>query len=273
MVRPDPAAVDVAVHDLGGDGPLLLISHATGFHGRCYEPMAHALGDRFHSIAPDYRGHGDTPVPADWVVDWAGFGDDAVTVAESLDHPLVAFGHSMGGAALLMAAHRHPDWFTRLVLFEPIAFPRRDDDRESPQSTIAAIARRRRATFPSLDEAYDNYASKPPMNSFTPEALRAYVDHGFAPDPEGVRLKCAPEFEAATFELGAQQNTWELLADIDVPVTVIGGVLDGTPPAAIAGAIADALPNGSLVYVDEFDHFAPMVDPAAVAKIVIDASG
>ena len=33
------------------------------------------------------------------------------------------FGHSMGGACLLMAAHRNPALFRRIVAFEPIVFP------------------------------------------------------------------------------------------------------------------------------------------------------
>jgi pimeloyl-ACP methyl ester carboxylesterase len=273
MVRAGSPPVEIAVHDLGGSGPQLLISHATGFHGRSYEPLAAALADHFRSIAFDYRGHGDTPVPPGWAVAWEGYGDDAVAVAESLDHPLAAFGHSMGGTAVLMAAHRHPSWFTRLVLFEPIVLPPHPPAPDGGPAGIVEGARRRRATFPSFDDAYRNYAAKPPLNAFTPAALHAYVDHGFRLVPGGVELKCTPEHEAATFEMGGRHATWELLPEIEVPVTVVGGVLDGTPPAAFAGEISDRLPNGSLVYVDDFDHFAPMADPEAVAKIIIAAAG
>jgi hypothetical protein len=42
--------VELAVHDLGGEGPVLLVSHATGFHGRCYLPLATHLATRFHSV-------------------------------------------------------------------------------------------------------------------------------------------------------------------------------------------------------------------------------
>ena len=80
MIVPSTDGVEIAVHDLGGTGPPLLISHATGFHGRCYEPLAHALADRFHSVAFDYRGHGDTPQP-DGPVDWQRYGDDAEAMA------------------------------------------------------------------------------------------------------------------------------------------------------------------------------------------------
>ena len=71
-------------------------------------PLAEALAPRFHSIAFDYRGHGDTPQPPNIEVDWNRYADDVEAVALSLTRPLPAFGHSMGGACLLMAAHRHP---------------------------------------------------------------------------------------------------------------------------------------------------------------------
>ena len=57
------------------------LSHATGFHGRCYVPLADALADRFHSVAFDYRGHGDTPLPAGDTIDWERYGDDAEAMA------------------------------------------------------------------------------------------------------------------------------------------------------------------------------------------------
>ena len=40
--------VDVAVYDLGGDGPPLLLAHATGFHGLVWDGFADRLTERFH---------------------------------------------------------------------------------------------------------------------------------------------------------------------------------------------------------------------------------
>jgi pimeloyl-ACP methyl ester carboxylesterase len=187
-------------HDLGGEGPVLLVSHATGFHGRCYLPMAGELRTRHRCIALDYRGHGDTPMPPGVAVTWEGYGDDATavarTVADAAGTPVVAFGHSMGGACLLMAAHRDPTLFERLVLFEPIVFPPqglRDPD-EGPSPLIAG-ARRRRRTFPSFDDAIENYARKPPLGSFTHAALEAYVRYGFTRGDDGqVYLSCDPRW-------------------------------------------------------------------------------
>lgn len=270
--------VELAVHDLGGEGPTLLISHATGFHGRCYEPVARALADRFHCVAFDYRGHGDS-TSSNEPVDWERYGDDAVAMARSLDGPVVAFGHSMGGACLLMAAHREPALFRRLVLFEPIVFPtdrpRHDSDSDSDgDSALAAGARRRRTSFRSYEEAIANYAAKPPLGWFTPEALEAYVRHGFALGDDGqVHLKCRPDTEAATFEMGGSHHTWDVLASIGTPTLVIAGSVSPMQPSAVAGAIAERLPHAAYLELPQFDHFAPMTHPREMAELIAEFCG
>jgi pimeloyl-ACP methyl ester carboxylesterase len=278
--------VHVVVHEFGGTGRALLLSHATGFHGYCYLPIADALDDRFTSYALDYRGHGDTPRPADWQVDWERYGDDALAAARAIapDGGLTGFGHSMGGAALLMAAHREPDLFDTIVLFEPIVFPpdgtgpapsggSASEEGPGGPSMLVVGARRRRPTFESFDAALANFGSKPPMMNFDPDVLRLYVAHGFRTSPEGVRLKCDPEHEARTFEQGGVHGTWELLPEITDRVIVVTGVVDGTGPASIAQGIAERLPNSTFVSRPEFDHFGPFVEPARFAELIVDSSG
>jgi pimeloyl-ACP methyl ester carboxylesterase len=272
--------VQIAVHDLGGQGERLLVSHATGFHGRCYEPLATALTDRFHSVAFDYRGHGDTPRP-EGPVDWERYGDDAEAMARWLavanGGPIAAFGHSMGGACLLMAAARAPELFRHLVVFEPIVFPPVPAEASgTPKegSSLANGARRRRATFLTHEAAIENFAAKPPLGRFTPAALEAYVRHGFAPDPAqgaGVHLKCRPDTEAETFEMGPVHHTWDALPSIQVPVTVVSGAVAPMQPSMIAAQVAERLPNARYLQFDHLDHFGPMVEPATVAAIVADA--
>jgi pimeloyl-ACP methyl ester carboxylesterase len=263
--------VEVAVHDLGGVGPQLLISHATGFHGRCYLPLADALRDRFHCIAFDYRGHGDTAAPLGHPVEWARYGDDAAAMARSLDTPVMAFGHSMGGASLLMAAHRDPTLFSRLVLFEPIVYPAQGLREDNTPSPMIAAARRRRVTFPSYDEAIANFARKPPLGSFTPAALDAYVRYGFREDAHGhVHIKCRPEAEASTFEMSTSHHTRDVLHEITIPVLVLAGVIQPMQPASIAAGVAEQLGNGTYLQLDELDHFGPMTHPNEVADLIAE---
>ena len=278
MHIPSIDGLPIAVHDLAGTGTPLLIAHATGFHGRCYIPLADELAASFHSTAFDYRGHGDTPRPAG-AINWDRYGDDTVAIAtwlvEQTGAPIDAFGHSMGGGCLLMAAHRAPELFHRLVLFEPIVFPpggiggAPTGGAEDVESPMVVGARRRRVTFDSYDAAIANFAAKPPLDAFTPQALDAYVRYGFAQGADGkVHLKCLPETEAGTFATSGLHPTWEHLPTITTEVSVIAGVLQPMQPAMVAQLIAERLPNGRFSQSDGLDHFGPMTHPAAVAELI-----
>ncbi|MGH9134733.1 MAG: alpha/beta fold hydrolase, partial [Ilumatobacteraceae bacterium] len=267
--------VSVAVHDLGGSGRPLLIAHATGFNAHTYVPIAEVLADRFHTSALDFRGHGDTAAPAGWEVEWRRFGDDASAAAKAVTpgDGLIAFGHSMGASALLMAAHREPSLFELIIAFEPIGHPAPDPAPEDALShplltSMVGAARRRRRTFASYAEAIDNFGSKPPMSAFTPEALRNYVEHGFAPSGDGVTLRCDPELEAQTFLNGRHNGVRDILPGISTPVLVVGGATDEFGPASIAPDIAERLPNATFRHLPHLDHFGPFTHPAELAELI-----
>ena len=266
-----PHGVKVAIHDFGGIRPRLLFSHATGFHAHCYQPIAQRLSNEFTSFGLDHRGHGATPRPPDWKVDWDCYGDDATVAAKALalEEGLVAFGHSMGGASLVMAALRNPELFDVIVAFEPIIFPQimgRPGDDPSP---MVAAARNRRDTFDSFEAAINNYASKPPMMFFDPEILRAYVEYGFEPMDSGITLRCAPEHEARTFEMGATHDLFERLPEIETRVVVVSGKVDiERSPAGIAKRVAERLPNGTYIELTAGNHLSPFIDPDETADLI-----
>jgi pimeloyl-ACP methyl ester carboxylesterase len=272
--------VSVAVHELAGspDLPPLLISHATGFHAHCYVPIARLLERRFRCLGLDFHGHGESaPVPAS-TVDWSHFGDAALAVAEAIapDGGLVGFGHSMGGAALLMAAHRRPALFDRLVLFEPIAHRPSGpwlSEQQLRQLPIVAGAMRRRARFASFDDAYQNFRSKPPLSSMVEEVLHNYVEYGFRSivdehDQPAIELRCTPELEARIFMTGRTNGVWAMLPDIDTSALVIGGHVEQMQPSANAEPIARELGNGEYLLLDHQTHFGPFSHPDELAAII-----
>ena len=271
----DGVALSVVDYSPGSSAPCVLFSHATGFHGRCFDPHARLLDD-FHCVTFDYRGHGDSVIDPNWQVRWSAYGDDAVAVARraSSNGAVIGVGHSMGGAALVMAALREPGLFRALVLFEPIIFPPVAREPGAPPTPLAQGARRRRATFASFDEAIANYASKPPLNCFTRDSLEAYVRHGFRETPEGdVTLKCSPEHEARTFEAGGLHETWDALGNLTTPVWLCRGAVMPQTPAAIADQLATRIPNLHFVAWDDLNHFGPMQDPARLADLVRSVDG
>jgi pimeloyl-ACP methyl ester carboxylesterase len=269
--------VELALHDLGGEGPPLLLCHPTGFHGMVWAPVAADLVGTYHVWAIDFRGHGDSSLPslrstAQGSVDWAGFGDDVLAVVDHLNAtgPLAGAGHSMGGAALLAAEERRPGTFAGLWLFEPIVFPSLGRIRPS-ENPLANAARRRRATFPNRAAAVANYAAKPPLGGLHPAALEAYVQHGFRDLTDGtVGLKCLPETEAQIFEGGADNGVFSQLDKVKCLVTIaMSG--DGGYPAQFAPTVAETVPDGRLEHHADLTHFGPMEDPATIAHAIRSA--
>lgn len=264
---PSSDDVTLTVHELGGEGPTLLLAHATGFHGRCWAPVAARLPG-YRCVAPDLRGHGDSPTPYGHDFDWRGFADDILAVVDALDdRPLFAAGHSKGGAALLLAEERRPGTFRALWCFEPVVFPSTTPPPRGA-NPLADAARRRKPRFASLDEAFANYRAKPPFDVLPDESLRAYVEGGFATQPDGsVVLKCQPENEARVYEMGAQHDAYAHLGAVTCPVVIARGRVE-PGPAMFADAIVARLPHGRLEVFDDLGHFAPLEDPDRVAHAV-----
>jgi pimeloyl-ACP methyl ester carboxylesterase len=280
--------VRLAVHDLTGpewatDGPdeavaddgrpPLLLSHATGLHGRVYQPLADVLRPHFHCWALDYRGHGNSPQPMSGRAEWAAFTEDAVAVSIALGlEGAIGFGHSMGGTALLMAQIARPTTFAGIVVYEPISASRDAGGDTVASTMLASGARRRRPGFPSRDEAFANYAGKPPLATFSPASLRAYVDHGFDDEPDGsVRLKCTPAWEATVFEAGGREQSFRQLADVDCPVLVLSGpATGGNMAASYAPLVAEALPHSRFRQMDHLTHMGPLQDPELVGRAILD---
>lgn len=269
--------VELVVHDLGGDGPLLLISHATGFCGAMYQVVADRLKDRYHVLAVDYRGHGDSTTPEDGNLGWDGMARDLGHVLDALapGAPIVGFGHSMGGAVLLLVAAQRPTAFSHLYLYEPIvppaAMPEGATD-VAGNNMMASSARRRRPSFPSKAEALWRYASpRSPLSVFRSDALLAYVDHGMASQADGsATLKCTPENEARTFEGAGRHIHVDVIRGITVPTMVARGAQEiHLPPGQFAPVAAAALPASEFVEYPTLGHFGPFQDPVLVAADVL----
>ena len=261
---------EVAVHDLGGRGRPLVMAHATGFHGLALGPLAGQLAGDVHCLALDHRGHGDTSLPPGGLVDWYGLAADVLAVVDGLglERPY-AFGHSSGGTAVLMAEQSRPGTFAAIYCFEPVLIDADPPLGRDMASWLAAGARRRRDVFADRDEAYAHYAARPPLASLTPDALRAYVDHGFVDDGDGgVRLKCRPGVEATVYETATEHDAFGRLGEVRCPVLVASGADTDAMPPPVLKAYTRRLPAGRFESVPGVGHFGPMEKPAVVAASV-----
>jgi pimeloyl-ACP methyl ester carboxylesterase len=267
----------IAYRHNGGARQPLLCAHATGLCGSVWTPLLGELGDSISGWTFDFRAHGHSGAAEGESLSWNRMADDvlAVVTAMRAEHgistPLAAAGHSMGGAALVLAEVRQPGTFRALWLFEPILIPPMPGG-GGPGNALSEGAARRRREFPSRDAAYENYSSKPPLNAFTPEALAAYLADGLVDEPDGaVRLACEPAAESQMYLMGGIHDGFANLPSVRCPVTVVRGS-DAVPgPASFAPLVADRLLLGSLEDHPDLGHFGPMENPTTMAESIRSA--
>lgn len=110
--------VSIAVTDLGGDGPVVVLLHGLAGSSRELVPTAHAL-QGYRVLLVDQRGHGaSTRLPDDLSRD--AFVDDVVAVLEELvpGRRATLVGQSMGAHTAVLAAVARPDLVEGLVMLE-----------------------------------------------------------------------------------------------------------------------------------------------------------
>ena len=112
----------IAYWDWGNpDAPPVLLIHGGRDHSRQWDKVARGLRDRFHVIAMDLRGHGDS----DWAVgSQYGLPDqalDIVRMVEIIGKPTTIISHSYGAQSAIIGAAAYPEFFGRWVIIEGVS--------------------------------------------------------------------------------------------------------------------------------------------------------
>jgi len=253
--------------------PLLLLSHATGFHSRCWDQTAKHL-DGYHVIATDHRGHGQSSNTPPF--GWNQFGADLADLVVALDlGDIIGVGHSMGGHCMVQAAVREPGRFRRLTLFDPVIFaPSVYESRPRTAEGEHPVARRRN-DWGSPQQMFDTFKDRPPYSRWHPEVLRDYCDHGLTEAQGTYQLACPPAVEAGIYRSAMDMNIYECVPLVEVPVTVIRAEERGFQAAAQDFSLSPTWPKlaGEFVrgedrYHPEHSHFMPMETPSLTAAII-----
>lgn len=265
---------DVHLLDWGGEGQALHFAHANGFNARTYTPLLGALADKARLFASDLRGHGSTRLPADPAAhkSWSVYPQDLIRVLEAIGAgPYVLAGHSMGGTTSLLVAGARPDLVKALVLFEPVAMagpmPPGYDPENSPYVQGAV---RRRPVFADADAARRAYTGRGAFATWPAEMLDAYLAGGLTPDAEGMRLACAPAWEAQNFRLGPPPLA-DILPRVTSPITILHGTIGSTTAPAFLERLAEVRPDARIHKVEGATHFLPMERPDLARAALLDA--
>ena len=106
--------------------PALVLVHGLFTSHRTFEDLVEDLGERFHVIAPDLPGFGESekPSPARYAYGIEAFAESVADLIAAFGVGRAAvLGHAMGGAVALTLAAEHPELVQRLVLEDPLCYP------------------------------------------------------------------------------------------------------------------------------------------------------
>jgi 3-oxoadipate enol-lactonase len=222
---------------------------------RAFQP----LGEHFHVVALDHRGHG-RGIRSSEPFRLSACADDAVAVADRLGiDAFIPVGYSMGGPIAQLAWYRHPRRVEGMVL---CATSR--DFRGHPRERVLFGALSALAVAARLDPARS-------MRTAAEVALslrltgQPYTRWAL----EELRRTDSRSVLQAAGELG-RYTSREWIGEIDIPIAVIVTKLDRLVPVHRQVKLARAIPSAT-IHVVEGDHYMPGRHPDTFVDALVEA--
>jgi pimeloyl-ACP methyl ester carboxylesterase len=244
--------------------PAVLLHGITG-HARAWDDEAALLAERFHVLALDQRGHGDSDPAPD-----ADYGDDALlgdltAFADTLDlrrFSIVAL--SLGGRVAINYAGRNPGRVDRLVVVDigPDIAPA---GRARVGGLMAAAPER----FATVDEVVAHMRANAPL--YTEAMLRHRARHAVRPLPDGGftwKYDRALRDAIRQGRLRVPADLWPQWRAITCPTLLVRGARSDVLADETAKRMVDELPHARLVVVPGAGHTVPGDQPAAFQSLL-----
>lgn len=237
-------------------GPRLVLLHGGGANAHWWDHVAPALAERFHVVALDFRGHGDSDYPAETRV--GAFSDDLEALLAHLGGaPCVLMGHSMGGGVALDHAARHDD--VRALVAVDVS---RGASRQSRRAARLALALRR--SYGTREEAIARYRFLP-GSDHADESLRAYIAACSVREEEDGRFGF--KFDARWFGLPSRPRPDP--AGTRCPVLLVRGSDSPMLTEEGAASFCRDLPDARAVVVANAGHHVHLDQPRAFLEAVL----
>ena len=231
--------------------PTLLFLHGGNQSAHSWDLVSLHLADRFHIIAPDQRGHGDSEWARDADYSSHAMAADAHAILShfNIDQPIV-IGHSMGGMNTLRLALEQPDLLDRLVLVDV-----GPELSEAGAKTIRNFVVDNRE-FDDLEDFIQNVQKYDPYRSR--EHIERTVKYNLLERADGKYISKRDHGpRLATTQMQREQSDRFSLSDasaISQPTLVIRGADSNLFSPEAAQRFAEALPQGQLKTVSDSGH-------------------
>lgn len=276
--HPQSLEVDIGEVDLpyllyDGQGPTLILLHATGFLPWLWHPIARELSATCRVIAPYFCDHRDSDLEQGGLR-WMQLADDIHKLCDRLKIRAPIFvGHSMGASVLTLAEALFGPLARGLFLIEPIFLPQDYYLLESKVENhpLARKSIRRRSLWKDPQEARAYLRSKTLFANWDEEMCDLYIQHGMQTVSSGdLELTCRPEKEAALFLGGLHDDPWPIIEQVQCPVLILEGEQSGNREIIDLKMAADRFPNARHQIIRGAGHLIPMEKPMAITRTILD---
>ena len=237
--------------------PGVLMLHGGSAHAHWFDRVAGAFADRFHVLALDQRGHGESqwPVPPAYATE--DFASDLLAVIDALGWERVTLvGHSMGGHNSMAFSAWHPERVRGLVIL---------DSRPSiPVERLSTLRgrgqQRARRPYPSREAAAEAFRLVPRETAADPAFLRHLGESGVVERDEGWFYRFDPDAN----RLRSPADCWLLLPRITAPTLLIRAERSPNLPPEHVARIQQLVPHAAVVAVPDSYHHVTLDAPEAV---------
>ena len=229
-----------------GKQPLIML-HGIGRVAHTFDHIAPHFAAKYHVIAVDMRGHGDSawdPKGGYLVEDYT---KDIEALAEQLHlRNIVIWGNSTGGRVAQVFAGMHPE-LVAAVISEDVG-PERP--REIADGFTSRLKQEDEKGWASED---DLLASLKGPNSRTPdEILRAYAHYGSKARPDG---RIIWKRDPAIGNGFVPTELWRFVRQIKSPIIYILGGRSTIVPAPTQEELKRVLPQAQIVTIPGVGHY------------------
>ncbi len=263
---PDIELDGLSLHaEVVGNGPPVVLVHGFTGSGNSWRSLVEVLAPHFTTIAVDLVGHGRSASPE--ALDryqMARAVDDRAALLRALGHERAAWlGYSLGGRTALEVAVHRPDVVSALVLEGATPGLDTAEERAARVAADEVLAQRlEREGLEAFVHFWQSISLWDSQQRTLTEAQRAALRAG--------RLGQNPVGLAGSLRgmgTGAQAWVGDRLAEVRVPVLLTAGTLD-TKFSAIAGQMAEAIPDATMRLIDDAGHAAHLERPEAFNALV-----
>jgi pimeloyl-ACP methyl ester carboxylesterase len=253
--RIDVGAVELSLMEWGTPGrPALCFLHGGAAHAHWFDRVVPAFADRFHVIALDQRGHGESGWPRPAAYATRDFAADLGRVMDAMAwRRMTVVGHSMGGHNAMSFAAWHPERVDALVIV--------DSRPAIPPERLGVMHRRGQRgprRHPSREEAAAAFRLLPRETVAEPAFLAHLGEAGVVQRDGGWVTRYDPEANGQRRPVDA----WTLVGQVAAPTLVVRAALSPILPPDMAERLCASIPGSTLVEIADAYHHVVLDRPA-----------